>query len=434
VLPLQTGKHFLIALKKSKIIHQIGFLNIFSIAGSLNIDGYTLPLKKRQSILTSDWMPARCVMAGNFDIKISTKTLQRVLKEILGIVQISAVDTSYGGMEESQIGSLFIAECHDPFSNEWMIAAEDCIAHAATKDDCYHSQQQGWRHCTELVVGRGLLATKEVMDFLKIDLFEIKPSWRMALGGLLGTLRTQSVDQLDVKVILCGAKGAGKSSALRCAVNRFLSVASQVCVIDCDLGQPEFSVPGLLSLHVVSEPILAPCHLNLRTPELSVFVGDVTPKNIPHIVEQAVKALYARYVKLSRDKKVSFRKNQSIKSSNQSSSSSSNTKNIFDAFTEDNDMNAAADRQMYILPLVVNTDGYTRYMGECILSSVLTTIQPTHICHVCTEKDMELPSVEQHVASRVGESSSSPSCQVYRLEPGSLSPGKASATDLRTLR
>lgn len=429
IIPLKTNKHFLVALKKGQIIHQIGFLNILPIFGLVNIDGFTLPLKKTQQILTSDWMPARCISAGNFDIKISSKSLQKILKEIEG-VQTSTIDATFNGIGESQIGSVFIAECYEPTLIEWMVEAEDCVVHTAdTESTASNKNSKQWRTATELVVGKGLLATKEVLDFLKIDLFEIKPTWRTALGGLLGTLRLQSVNETDMKVVICGAKGSGKSSVVRCTVNRFLSVSSQVCVIDCDVGQPEFSVPGLVSLYVISEPILAPCHLNLRTPELSVFVGDVTPKNSPYMIEQAVKALYERYLTLSNAKKDEYKKQNGKPSS---SSSSSSTKNIFDALTDDTDTHSASNRHKYLLPLVVNIDGYTRYMGAEILSSILSTVQPTHICHICTEKDMELPPVEQYLAAK--GSSKSSSCELYKLEPGSMSPGKVSATDLRTLR
>lgn len=65
--------------------------------------------------------------------------------------------------------------------------------------------------------------------------------------------------------IVCGGKGAGKSTFLRFYVNQLLS-NGPVLVIDLDPGQCEFTVPGNISATVVDEPLLGPNFTHLMKP------------------------------------------------------------------------------------------------------------------------------------------------------------------------
>ncbi len=98
----------------------------------------------------------------------------------------------------------------------------------------------------------------------------------------------------SVKGLFCGAKGVGKSTCLRYAVNRLLSETSSlgtgtggdggkhkaVCVLDCDVGQSEYTTPGQVSLHIITAPTLSAPHLNVRKPYLGYFFGDISPKQV----------------------------------------------------------------------------------------------------------------------------------------------------------
>lgn len=74
-----------------------------------------------------------------------------------------------------------------------------------------------------------------------------------------------------------------------------------VAIIDCDVGQPEFTPSGLVSLHIISKqfqqqstqlehtfqvPLLSPPHLHLHQPQLSYFLSDITIKNLPELFEK----------------------------------------------------------------------------------------------------------------------------------------------------
>jgi mRNA cleavage and polyadenylation factor CLP1 P-loop len=71
----------------------------------------------------------------------------------------------------------------------------------------------------------------------------IHPSWSSAVNTVMTLPAVNSP-----RVLFCGAKGSGKSSCLRYTLNRLLSRHKQVAVLDCDVGQPEYSIPGMVSL------------------------------------------------------------------------------------------------------------------------------------------------------------------------------------------
>lgn len=68
----------------------------------------------------------------------------------------------------------------------------------------------------------------------------------------------------SMRLLLAGPKSAGKSSLLRFLINRFVTqstnrqIPPRIAVLDCDIGQPEFTPCGMVSLTIVTEPILGP--------------------------------------------------------------------------------------------------------------------------------------------------------------------------------
>lgn len=59
-------------------------------------------------------------------------------------------------------------------------------------------------------------------------------------------------------ILIAGSKGSGKSTFARFAVNRILNSHNQVAFLDLDPGQPEFNLPGTISLYVVDKYLFGP--------------------------------------------------------------------------------------------------------------------------------------------------------------------------------
>ena len=84
------------------------------------------------------------------------------------------------------------------------------------------------------------------------------PAWHEAVAGLVLQGPSSSVNGGCARRLSClvlGAKNVGKSSFARVLLNRLLSLHPRVAYLDCDPGQPEFTPPGLLSLHLVDKPV-----------------------------------------------------------------------------------------------------------------------------------------------------------------------------------
>eukprot|EP00934_Nitzschia_sp_Nitz4_P003058 Nitzschia sp. Nitz4//scaffold302_size22357//21333//22352//NITZ4_008563-RA/size22357-processed-gene-0.21-mRNA-1//1//CDS//3329547044//3048//frame0 len=104
------------------------------------------------------------------------------------------------------------------------------------------------------------------------------------------------------KVMICGAKGVGKSTLLRFMVNRLLQTNPIVAILDGDVGQPELAPPGVLRLSVQRRPLLQPPYWNVCNPEAyveetihSIYYGAVTTKVDPSRYIQAVETLMKKY-------------------------------------------------------------------------------------------------------------------------------------------
>ncbi|KAE8670783.1 Polynucleotide 5'-hydroxyl-kinase NOL9 [Hibiscus syriacus] len=95
--------------------------------------------------------------------------------------------------------------------------------------------------------------------------------------------------------LICGAKNSGKTTLSRHLLNVLLQRYVKVAYLDTDVGQPEFTVPGFVSLTVVDKitPDLAiPC---LKTPERCFYFGDVSSKRNPTSYLKYICALYDYY-------------------------------------------------------------------------------------------------------------------------------------------
>ena len=200
-----------------------------------------------------------------------------------------------------------------------------------------------------------------------------------------------------------------------------------MCVIDCDLGQPEFTAPGLLSLHIIEKPVLSASHMNMKTPETAYYIGDLTSKNEPSFVLGALEKLFERYKQI-----LMQRKERPVISQD-----TINSSNGFSALDEQYIDNIPP------LPLLINTDGFIRYLGAEILTGITRRLQPTHILQLVTVKDKNIDSIDEYIATSTiltnnntsnSSSISSIPVQLHSLEAGRASASRIAAVDLRSLR
>jgi len=164
------------------------------------------------------------------------------------------------------------------------------------------------------------------------------------------------------KILICGAKGVGKSTLLRYATNRILSLQQPVAILDLDCGQAELSPPGMLTLTIISKPLLSdpPVHMvcggscdhygsrsnnadeDCIKHEAAYFFGDITSKADPDTYIQMASQLMRRYNQLQ------------VKQKHGSAN----------------------------IPLLVNTDGWVKGLGYEILSAIIGVVNLGHIIQI----------------------------------------------------
>ncbi|CAM9527031.1 unnamed protein product [Discosporangium mesarthrocarpum] len=189
----------------------------------------------------------------------------------------------------------------------------------------------------------------------------ISPTWAEAVESVVADSLSlspggDSSGSSARSVLVCGAKGVGKSTLSRHLVNRLLSRHPHVAYIDCDLGQPEFTPPGVVSLHLLEGPILGPPHTGLRRPDLSFFLGATTSKPDPLLFSAAVRALVERGLEAA--------------------------PGLAPALTEFSGLPGGEGTRAGSgapVPLVINTDGWVKGMGADLLGAVVDAARPGHI-------------------------------------------------------
>lgn len=158
---------------------------------------------------------------------------------------------------------------------------------------------------------------------------------------------------------ICGPKNCGKTTFSRYLLNTLLLRYKRVAYLDTDVGQPEFTPPGCLSLTIINEAtpdLTIPC---LKTPERCYFFGDVSSKSDPETYLNCVTALFDYY-----------RKVLCISSKNASPGRSE-------------------------LPLIINTPGWVKGIGYDILVDMLKHIGPTHVVKInISSQNKNLPPGE----------------------------------------
>lgn len=146
-------------------------------------------------------------------------------------------------------------DTQDPFTAKEMAEIEQFLKSSIDPNSCIliiKPYQPGLSNLESLMpVLKGCFSPQGILPS-----FNILPSPQESLSFSLSP--TEKSDLHDLKGIVCvvGQVNSGKSSLCRYIANRMLSTFEKVAYLDCDLGQPEFTPAGMLSLTILDEPLL----------------------------------------------------------------------------------------------------------------------------------------------------------------------------------
>ncbi|GAB5357677.1 hypothetical protein AAMO2058_000394900 [Amorphochlora amoebiformis] len=211
------------------------------------------------------------------------------------------------------------------------------------KEDAKQQREKGAK-IIELVYGFHIVyAGTEDSPY---SLLTLPGQWLIASGTLLDQCRKG----MAVRVIVAGNRNVGKSTCCRAVVNKLLDgPKKEVVLLDTDVGQCEFTPPGLVTLAILSTPLLSPPHSRLypssriRYKHLqSYYVGATESTSNPKGYLNAVKFAIEKYNAVYGD-----------------------------------------------LPLVINTQGWLKGFGLSLFQSIVLQANPTSIFHL-TDKPFQL--------------------------------------------
>ena len=240
--------------------------------------------------------------------------------------------------------------------------------------------------------------------------------WRDACNAIAA----QAASGLRVCAVVCGPKGAGKSTLTRLLVNTLQTATKRaVGLLDADCGAPEVTPPGVVSLSLLDRPLLGAPAARLGAPDAPTplecrFIGDISPASDPGAYAAAVHSLLSAWG------------------------------------GADNPAAAAH------AALVINTMGWVRGLGLELLAELLRGSAPTHMLYIRAsgsspdDRSAGVPRALFWALQACSEAdASAPSCRVLELaaatrgvaavEPGGVAdaaqqmPQRRSATDARAL-
>ncbi|ORZ08728.1 hypothetical protein BCR42DRAFT_335307 [Absidia repens] len=175
----------------------------------------------------------------------------------------------------------------------------------------------------------------------EVKALQNQSSWQISVDRIISYEQAPSIS------VICGNINVNKSAFARYTINRLLKIHQRVAYLETDVGQTEFTPAGLVSLHVVETPVLGPSfthpHLKCRQ---SFFIGTTSARMDPTYYQQCIKQLLSKYRQESEEwTKIAH---------------------------QDQDGS-------FLLPLVVNTHGWTSGLGYDILLSLMENAKPTHV-------------------------------------------------------
>ncbi|KAI8142684.1 hypothetical protein BJV82DRAFT_516307 [Fennellomyces sp. T-0311] len=172
-----------------------------------------------------------------------------------------------------------------------------------------------------------------------IKAFETPATWEDSVHS---AVNHEKVRKSPLVSVICGSKDMGKSTFARYLVNRLLNKHKHVAFLETDVGQSEFTPPGMIALHIIESPVMGPPYTHQHlTPTHSHFIGALTSASNPHYYLDTVGHLIRLY------------------------------KERYDNLIEVNNTD--------LVPLVINTQGWINGLGYDLLMSIIQQTSPTDV-------------------------------------------------------
>jgi len=197
--------------------------------------------------------------------------------------------------------------------------------------------------------------------------FQVPASWEAAFSASLLSSAHEAASLSKPAVLLVkGQKNSGKSTFARSLANRLCSRYAakhgcglrtrlldsryrRVAFLECDLGQSEFTPGGMVALNVIEQHVFGPPFTHPTLPYQAHYIGAHNPRSSPSRYLHAIQALVEVY-RLDLQFATPF----------------------VDIEEEDN-------RIADVIPLVVNTMGWTKGLGIDLARRIEEFVQPSDI-------------------------------------------------------
>lgn len=178
----------------------------------------------------------------------------------------------------------------------------------------------------------------------------IPHSWEAATSSLLTRdVSTSGYASARLVCLVKGPKNAGKSTLARTLLNRLLTKYRRVAFLECDLGQSEFTPGGMAALNILDKPVFGPPFTHSSIPYAAHYIGAASPRSSPSHYLESIQALVQTY----------------------------NLDVQHGALLEEQDV--SDDRISDLIPLVVNTMGWTKGLGADLSRKVEELVEPSDI-------------------------------------------------------
>lgn len=193
--------------------------------------------------------------------------------------------------------------------------------------------------------GKKLVRGLNVLDASeKLPCFTLWSEWDSVVRRVHNFLRN-SKHASDMRILVCGPGGTGKSTAVRCIINSLLSWNKEVVLIDTDVGQPEMNLPGLIAAHSVRRFRSGAAAVgNRNVPIEGGYFGDLTPREDVNLYTKCVSRVIASGCKYA---------------------------------------------EKFDCPVIVNSDGWVSDTGADLLSMVAKKVSPSHVVAMKFSESLE---------------------------------------------